>query len=102
MVANMPGMDFAAPERTETRSGARSPPRRRPVASSNRAIPSRSPWSSAVRACGSFRLTGAQSSVGNTNAGGTFKPSRFICQISAAFDPASSGVSSSDWPAVPI
>jgi hypothetical protein len=50
-----------------------------------------------------FDRSGCESSVGKTNAGGTFKPSRFICQISAPFDPASSGASSSsDWPAVPM
>jgi hypothetical protein len=35
----MPGMDFSAPERTETNSGERSSPNRAPVAASNPSIP---------------------------------------------------------------
>ena len=77
--ALMPGMDIAAPERTETSRGRREPPKCIPVAASNPAIP----LESAARIAGSLSGNGrCLQVVGNTKAGGTGKP---ICSMRMRF-----------------
>ena len=87
MVSSMPGIDFSAPERTETNSGARGSPNRCFVADSSQPIPAVTPLRMAFVAASSPAMTPAQRLVGSTKAGGTCRRSPIIRASSAAFDP---------------
>jgi len=67
----MPGIDTAAPERTDTSNGRRAAPNARPVAVSRRAIPSASVLRNAMSlaGCGCRHQL-----VGSTKAAGTGRP----------------------------
>ena len=86
-VSSMPGIDFSAPERTETNSGVRASPSRRLVAASSQPIPATTPLRIAFVASSSPAMMPAQSEVGRTKAGGTGRRSAFSRASSAAFDP---------------
>ena len=75
IVSIIPGIDFSAPERTETNSGARASPRRRSIACSSQPMPATSPLRIAFIAVSSPATTPAQRLVGRTKAGGTGKRS---------------------------
>ena len=60
-VSSMPGIERAAPERTDTRSGARRSPNCLPVAVSRNAMPSARPSRNFCLACGSPSTMAAQS-----------------------------------------
>lgn len=74
----MPGIDTAAPLRTESSSGFSAEPKTFPVAFSRTAsAPSTSPQSSAVMSPAS--IVSAHSVVAMTKPGGTLRPRRAIC-----------------------
>jgi hypothetical protein len=86
-VSNIPGIDRAAPERTDTNSGRRRSPNSVPVAVSRKAIPSVRPSVSFCLAWDSALTIAAQSLTGSTNAGGTGRPSAAMRARFAAFAP---------------
>ena len=76
----IPGIETAAPERTETMSGRRGDPNPRPVAFSSSAIPSASRPLAQSGSCRSPSKYSSQTSTGRAKPGGTGIP---ISAISA-------------------
>jgi len=86
----MPGMETAAPERTETKSGASRSPKRRSITFSSRA---RCSSTSSTTSSGSFPPASwkrAQTVVAIVNPGGTGSPRRDISARLAPLPPSSS------------
>ena len=86
-VSSIPGMDWAALERTDTSNGRRRSPNRLVVACSRKLTPSVRPSISICLASASLRTIASQSSIGKTKAGGTGSPSAAIRARFAAFAP---------------
>jgi len=86
-VSNIPGIDRAAPERTDTKSGRHRSPNRRPVVFSRNSIPSVRPSARLRMADASPFTVAAQRLIGSTKAGGTGSPSAATRARLAAFPP---------------
>ncbi len=94
IVSIIPGIEIAAPERTETSSGSLASPNRFPVCSSSRAT---LPRISSSRPLGNLppeRMYSTQTSVVTTNPVGTGIPSAIICASPAPLPPRSDRLSS--------
>src|SRR4029079_12822578 len=99
-LSSMPGIERAAPERTDTSKGLRRWPKRNPVASSRNAIPSLRQVTKVRSASLSPALMAAPSAIGNTKAGGTGRPSSATRARIDALAPISSGLPPSPPPAL--